>query len=141
MSRFATLALAALVMPLVAFAQSATMYKTPWCGCCLGHADYLRDQGYEVEIIEQDSEALAALKTEHAIPQEQRGCHTLVIDGYVIEGHVPIEAIEALLVKRPDITGISLPGMPMGSPGMSGEKAGSFKVEVIGAPGKIFMEE
>lgn len=140
MLRFLTLSIAALIIPLVALAQTATMYKTPWCGCCLGHAEYLREQGYEVEIVEQDGEALAALKTEHAVPREQQGCHTLIIEGYVVEGHVPVEAIEALLAKRPDITGITLPGMPAGSPGMSGEKAAPFKVEVIGTPGMIFME-
>lgn len=140
MIRFATLVFAAMMVPMMALAQAATMYKTPYCGCCLGHAEYLRDRGYEVEIVEMDNQALAALKTERAIPDAQQGCHTLIIEGYVIEGHVPVEAIEALLAKRPDITGISLPGMPAGSPGMSGEKDARFKVEVIGTPGMVFME-
>lgn len=140
MTRFTTLMLAALMVPMMALAQAAAMYKSPYCGCCLGHAEYLRDQGYEVEIVEMDNQALAALKTERAIPGEQQGCHTLIIEGYVIEGHVPAEAIDALLAKRPDITGISLPGMPAGSPGMSGEKTAPFKVEVIGTPGMVFME-
>ena len=140
MKRLLTLALMSVMMPVFAWAQTAMMYRSPSCGCCLGHAEYLRDQGYEVEIVEMDNQALAALKTERAIPGEQQGCHTLIIEGYVIEGHVPAEAIDALLAKRPDITGISLPGMPAGSPGMSGEKTAPFKVEVIGTPGMVFME-
>ena len=121
-------------------AQSATMYKTPWCGCCAGHANYLLEQGFEVEVVEKSAEALADVKDRHNIPAGQRGCHTLVIDGYAIEGHVPAEAIRQLLEKRPDITGISLPGMPAGSPGMSGEKTAPFKVEIIGENRTIFME-
>ena len=140
MFRFAALAAIALLAPLIAMAQSATMYKTPWCGCCSGHAAYLDEHGFDVEIIEQSAEELAGIKDKHAVPAAQQGCHTLVIEGYVVEGHVPAEAIEALLAKRPDITGISLPGMPTGSPGMSGDKTGPFTVEVIGTDGKVFME-
>lgn len=140
MTRFATLALAALLMPLMALAQAATMYKTPWCGCCLGHAEYLEDHGFEIEIVELQPDELSALKSERGIPARQGGCHTLIVEGYVVEGHVPVEAIEALLEKRPDITGLSLPGMPAGSPGMGGEKSAPFSIEVIGTPGMIFME-
>ncbi|RIJ15077.1 DUF411 domain-containing protein [Henriciella mobilis] len=140
MIRFASLALAALMIPLMALAQAATMYKTPWCGCCLGHAKYLEDHGFEVEIVELQPDALNELKAERGIPARQGGCHTLIVEGYVVEGHVPVEAIETLLEERPDITGLSLPGMPAGSPGMGGEKSAPFKIEVIGTPGKIFME-
>lgn len=140
MKRFLAIACITFLAPLSVLAQSATMYKSPYCGCCLSHADYLRDHGFEVEIVEQEPEALATLKQEHAIPQRHHSCHTLLVEGYVVEGHVPVEAIEHLLAKRPDITGITLPGMPAGSPGMNGEKTGPFKILVIGNDGRVFME-
>lgn len=138
MKRLFSLALVALMTPMTALAQSATMYRTPYCGCCLGHADYLRSLGFEVDIVELQPEALAAMKAGHAIPAAQQGCHTLMVEGYVVEGHVPVEAINKLLEERPDIVGISLPGMPMGSPGMGGQKAEPFKVMVIGEDDEIF---
>ena len=136
MKRILALLLAAVMTPLMAMA--ATLYRTPYCGCCLGHAAYLTDQGYEVEVVELTPEALAAMKAEHSIPQDQQGCHTLMIDGYVVEGHVPVEAIEKLLAERPDIVGISLPGMPAGSPGMGGTKSEPFTVMVIGEGDEVF---
>lgn len=138
MKRFVLATLAVLMTPLMAFAQSATMYRSPYCGCCLGHAEYLRQQGYEVEVIELEPEALAYMKAEHTIPERQQGCHTIMIEGYVVEGHVPVEAIEKLLAERPDIAGITLPGMPAGSPGMGGTKSEPFTVLVIGEGDEVF---
>lgn len=140
MPRLLILAAAMAFTPLMALAQAATMYKSAWCGCCTGHAEYLAEHGYDVEIVELEGEALAAIKQEHAVPHEQQGCHTLVIDGYAIEGHVPVEAIQALLDQRPDIAGITLPGMPAGSPGMGGTKTAPFQILVIGSDGRVFME-
>lgn len=138
MPRFLTLIAIAALIPLFAFAQTASLFRSPYCGCCLGHAQYLQDQGYEVEVIELEQAALAGLKQSRGIPDALQGCHTVIIEGYVIEGHVPVEAIEQLLAERPDITGISLPGMPMGSPGMNGEKTAPFTVMEIGGNGGVF---
>ncbi|MGB3627020.1 MAG: DUF411 domain-containing protein [Henriciella sp.] len=138
MRRFLTLALMTMMMPVFAWAQSAMLYRSPTCGCCLGHADYLREQGFEVEVVELETEALAYLKAEQTIPRKQQGCHTIMIEGYVVEGHVPVDAINKLLAERPDIKGIALPGMPMGSPGMGGEKTAPFAVMVIGEDDEVF---
>lgn len=138
MKRLLTLALMSVMMPVFAWAQTAMMYRSPSCGCCLGHAEYLREQGFEVEVVSLEHELLALLKEDRKIPRAHQGCHTIEIDGYVIEGHVPVEAINKLLTERPDIIGISLPGMPMGSPGMNGEKTEPFTVMVIGEDDKVF---
>ncbi len=106
--------------------KEATLYKNPQCGCCTGYADYLRENGYKINII--PTENLSMVKQSHGITDEMEACHTMLIDGYVVEGHVPVSIVDKLLSERPDITGIYLPGMPMGSPGMSGEKEEAFKV-------------
>lgn len=136
--RFMILLTAALLLPLAAAAQSAAMYKDPFCGCCTGHAEYLRENGFDVTIIETPPEKLAAIKQKHQIPPALQGCHTLLVNGYVVEGHVPVEAIERMLSEKPDIIGISLPGMPSGSPGMGGVKIAPFKVMIIGGDAGIY---
>lgn len=115
-------------------AREATMYKRPYCSCCDGHADHLRANGYRVTVIQ--SENMSLIKQQHNVPQELEGCHTILVDGYVVEGHVPARVIDRLLKERPDIRGISLPGMPDGSPGMGGEKTAPFEIHAItgGAP-------
>lgn len=85
--------------------------------------------GFTVHSMPMDD--MAAVKRERGLPQASWSCHTAVIDGYVVEGHVPIEAIEALLADRPAIDGIALPGMPAGSPGMSGQREGPLEVLAI----------
>ena len=140
MKRFIILLAAALLLPLTAVAQSATMYKDPFCGCCTGHAEYLRENGFDVTIVETPPEKLAAIKEKHQVPPALQGCHTLLVKGYVVEGHVPVEAIEKLLAEEPDIIGVSLPGMPLGSPGMGGLKTAPFQIMTIGGDGGVFAE-
>ncbi|NVK40742.1 MAG: DUF411 domain-containing protein [Oceanospirillaceae bacterium] len=121
-------------------ALTATLYKRAQCGCCSGHADYLRDHGFDVEVVESDR--LTELKREHGVPASLQSCHTLVIDGYVVEGHVPVASIRRLLDERPAITGIALPGMPQGSPGMSGQKTAPFKIyELSAGMPRVFATE
>lgn len=119
-----------LLLPLRALADDAaktgTLYKDPDCGCCEDYAKYLRQNGFEIKIV--PTEELPQLRAEQGVPEEMAGCHMTLIDGYVVEGHVPAAMINRLLSERPTIRGISLPGMPMGSPGMSGEKTGPFTV-------------
>jgi len=118
----------------------ATMYKQPYCGCCEGHADHLRANGFKVNVIE--AENLSHIKSQHGVPQELEGCHTTVVGGYVVEGHVPATMLRKLLKQRPAIRGIALPGMPDGSPGMSGTKSAPFVVyEFSTTRGGVFATE
>ncbi len=121
-------------------AKQAVLYKNPECGCCQAYAEYLQDNGFAVTV--RPTENMSLIKQRHAVPEHFEGCHTLLVDGYVVEGHVPLSAIERLLDERPAIKGISLPGMPQGSPGMSGRKTAPFTVYELtdGAP-KVYAVE
>jgi hypothetical protein len=92
------------------------VYKTPTCGCCGKWIDHLRAAGFSVE--STDLRDLTALKALNGVPQGLASCHTAMIDGYVVEGHVPASDIERLLKERPKVAGLAVPGMPLGSPGM-----------------------
>jgi hypothetical protein len=92
------------------------VYQSPTCGCCSGWVGYVEERGYTVTM--ENVTDIAAVKAEHNVPLAMQSCHTAVIDGYVIEGHVPADAIDRLLTERPDVVGIAVPGMPIGSPGM-----------------------
>lgn len=120
--------------------RQATLYKNPQCGCCEGYADYLRDNGFEVTV--KPTHDLPLLHLQHGVPEPLVGCHTTLVDGYVVEGHVPIGAVLRMLDERPAIKGISLPGMPAGSPGMDGEKEAPFTIYEIreGEP-KVYAVE
>lgn len=135
LAAFAALALAA---PALAQEKSAVLYKAEGCGCCDGHADHLRANGYKVRVVELAD--LEPIKRKHSVPSAQAGCHTIEVGGYVVEGHVPAKVIDRLLAEKPAIKGISLPGMPEGSPGMGGAKTEPFKVEVLGSD-KVFAVE
>ena len=135
---FFVLALTFAAAPSVAQAQQqkvAVMYKTAGCGCCDGHADHLRASGYKVRVVEVAD--LDAIKRKHSVPASEQGCHTIEVGGYVVEGHVPAKIIDKLLAEKPKIKGVSLPGMPDGSPGMSGTKTAPFKVYELGTQ-KVF---
>ncbi len=92
------------------------VYKTPTCGCCTKWIDHLREAGFEVEATNMPD--LTTLKAMNGVPAELTSCHTGMIEGYLIEGHVPASDITKLLQERPKIAGLAVPGMPMGSPGM-----------------------
>ncbi|HBC09465.1 MAG TPA: metal-binding protein [Rhodospirillaceae bacterium] len=128
------------VSTLAADRPDATIIKNPQCGCCESYADYLRENGFKVTV--KASHDLTLMKREMGVPDDFAGCHTMVLDKYVVEGHVPVSAIDKLLAERPDIKGISLPGMPQGSPGMSGTKTAPFTVYQFGqGPAKVFTVE
>ena len=95
---------------------TAIVYKSPTCSCCSKWVDHLRSAGFPVEVREPPD--LNAVKEKYQVPADMRSCHTAVIDGYVIEGHVPAADIQSLLQQRPQAIGLSVPGMPLGSPGM-----------------------
>jgi hypothetical protein len=115
------------------------LYKSPECGCCDGYADYLRQHGFAVTVTATPE--LSDISRKAGIPSELQGCHTAFVGGYVVDGHVPVEAINKMLAERAPIKGITLPGMPEGSPGMVGTKTGRFTVYQIGKNGtsKAFM--
>ena len=125
--------------PLHAAPVTVRLYKSPECGCCEGYADYLRHHGFAVT--SEPTNELAEISRKAGIPADLQGCHTAFIGDYVVDGHVPAEVIEKLLAERPAIKGITLPGMPAGSPGMVGEKAEPFTIYAIGQDGKssVFM--
>lgn len=106
-----------------------TVWKSPTCGCCGGWVDHLEEEGFEVEVV--DSYDLQAVKAEHGVTADLASCHTAVVDGYVVEGHVPAEDIRRLLAERPDVAGIAAPGMPVGSPGMEVEGRAPDAYDVV----------
>jgi len=116
----ALVTLATLTVP--AFAEDAkprmTVMKTESCGCCNAWIDHLEANGFEVEARNMPYDALDRLKTASGIAEEHKSCHTGMVGGYVVEGHVPASDIHAMLERKPDALGLSVPAMPVGSPGM-----------------------
>ena len=92
------------------------VYKSPSCGCCNAWISHLRDAGFEVEA--HDVNDVSAIKRQSGVPRRLWSCHTALVEGYVIEGHTPAAEVVRLLAERPQITGLAVPGMPAGSPGM-----------------------
>tara|TARA_R110000787_G_scaffold286414_1_gene404743 strand:+ start:19136 stop:19579 length:444 start_codon:yes stop_codon:yes gene_type:complete len=121
----------------VAQAASYTMFRDPNCGCCLNWAAHV-EKGMAVAVETVDSPDMGAVKTDRNVPQDLRSCHTMEVEGYVIEGHVPADAIAKLLRERPDgVTGLAVPGMPLGSPGMeAGGRTQSYQVIAFGPAGQ-----
>lgn len=92
------------------------MHKDPNCGCCSAWAEHLEANGFRVKTVAERD--MQSVKRRFAVPQRLTSCHTAKVDGYVIEGHVPASAIKRLLRERPAVSGLAVPGMPLGSPGM-----------------------
>ena len=119
-----------------------TLYRNPNCTCCLNYAEYLRGAGFEV--IVDSKQDLALIRKQLHVPEQFDGCHVSVIGKYAVEGHVSADVIKKLLVEHPAIAGVSVPGMPPGTPGMTGRKAGPLPVYEIrsdSAPGKVFATQ
>lgn len=109
-----------------------TMHKDPYCECCSLWARHVEGAGFPVSVvIDRDMEAF---KRSVGVPAGKGSCHTAQVEGYFIEGHVPVEDIQRLLAERPDARGLSAPGMPIGSPGMPGQ-ARPYTVYLIGKDG------
>ncbi len=107
-------------------ALEVTVYKSPTCGCCNKWIGHMEANGFEVNA--HDLADLTQIKLEHGVRQELTSCHTALVDGYVIEGHVPAEDIQRLLQERPEVVGLAVPGMVMGSPGMEGATSEPYNV-------------
>ncbi len=124
-------------------AEEVTLYKNPQCGCCEDYARYLRSNGFTVTV--KPTHDLVAMSRDAGMTEDFQGCHLSRIGDYVVSGHVPVSAINKLLTERPAIKGITLPGMPEGSPGMSGKKTNPLTVYEVGGTGgdkpKIYTVE
>jgi hypothetical protein len=114
-------------------AESLTMYRDPSCGCCEAWAEHMR-QGdrHNVEVV--DHPDMASVKMQHGVPDDLRSCHTMIANGYVIEGHVPAADVERLLAEKPEwVEGLAVAGMPLGSPGMeAGGRVQPYQVIAFG---------
>lgn len=132
---FSTTALAA------GAAQSIHVYKSPTCGCCTDWIKHLEDNGFEVDVTETHN--LNPVKADAGLTPALASCHTAFIGDYVIEGHVPASDIHRLIAEAPRATGLSVPGMPLGSPGMEvGDQKDHYKVILFNAAGqtRVFAE-
>ena len=118
-------------------AASYTMFRDPYCGCCEKWADHIHNE-MAAEIAVEESTEMAAIKDQRGVPTDLRSCHTMVVDGYVIEGHVPAADIERLLAERPEgVAGLAVAGMPLGSPGMEvGDRTQPYQVIAFGDAGR-----
>jgi hypothetical protein len=96
--------------------KTMTVYKSPSCGCCSKWIDIMKSKGFKVDVIETNE--VNNIKQKAGLQAGQTSCHTAFVDGYVIEGHVDYSAVKKMLVEKPNILGITVPGMPIGSPGM-----------------------
>ena len=112
----------------------ATLYKNPECTCCEGYARYLEQNGFYVDV--KPTHELAEISSKAGVPEHLQGCHTMFVGGYVVDGHVPVEIVRKLLAEKPAIAGITLPGMPSGSPGMTGPKTETWTIYAITKDGK-----
>lgn len=118
--------------------KEITVFKKPNCHCCTKWVSYLEENGFTVDASQSDT--LDAVKDHYLVPEELESCHTAVIDGYVVEGHVPVESINKLLESEPDAQGIAVPGMSTGTPGM-GNDGTPFEVYLFDEEGNRLLYE
>ena len=109
------------------------VYKTASCGCCKAWVQHLRDNGFQVETM--DMPDLSLIKQKYGVKPALQACHTAVVNGYVVEGHVPADVIMKLLKERPAVVGVAVPGMPSGSPGMEGASKERYDVLTLDRAG------
>ena len=118
--------------------MNVEVFKTPSCGCCYGYVLFLEKEKFNVK--QTDMRSLHSIKKKYNIPLEMQSCHTTIMGKYFIEGHVPLQAVNKLLKEQPEIDGIALPGMPIGTPGMPGEKEEPYVIyQLIDGKFSVFM--
>ncbi len=106
---------------------SVTVYRSPDCSCCGGWIDHLKAQGFKIS--DFPTSEIDAIKEKYKVPDNLTSCHTAIVNGYVIEGHVPADDIKRLLQEKPNVIGLSVPQMPVGTPGMeTGNQKDPFTV-------------
>lgn len=120
-------------------AQTMEVFKSPTCGCCSKWVDHVREGGFTVKVTEMSDEALSTLKDKHGVPRTAQSCHTGLVGGYVVEGHVPVTEVHRLLKERPAVAGIAVGGMPTGSPGMEvpGQRPQTYNVVTFDKQGAV----
>ena len=126
----ALFALAALTLA----APKVVVYKDPECGCCGAWVDHMKANGFSVTV--HDVRDMAPHKQKLGVPERLASCHTAVVDGYTIEGHVPASEVKRLLKERPKAKGLAVPGMPQGSPGMETGKLDPYDVLLFDTGGR-----
>lgn len=114
-------------------AQQIAVYKSPTCGCCKKWINHLENNGFDVTA--HDTNNVDAIKQEHGVAPHLASCHTALVNGYIIEGHVPADTIQRLLKEKPVAAGLAVPGMPMGSPGMEGPRKDPYNVLLFNRSG------
>jgi hypothetical protein len=112
-----------------------TVYKSPTCGCCSKWVRHLEENGFSVET--HDVRDLTPMKRANGVPEPLSSCHTAFVGGYVVEGHVPASDVKRLLAQRPQVSGLAVPGMPEGSPGMEGPNPERYRVLTFGPDGQV----
>jgi hypothetical protein len=115
-----------LVSPAVAAGPEAKVYKTKTCGCCAIWVEHLKANGFQTVVT--DVPSTAEYRKKHGVPEKLQSCHTAVVGGYAVEGHVPAADIKRLLKEKPKAKGLAVPGMPLGSPGMEGPRRDAYSV-------------
>lgn len=122
--------------PLKSTALNATVYHSPDCNCCGGWIDHLKAQGFQ--ITDFSTPDIETVKQKYNVPDNLSSCHTAIVNGYVIEGHVPANDIKRLLQEKPNVTGLSVPQMPVGTPGMEmGDRKDPFSVLSFDSKGSV----
>lgn len=133
------LLLSVLAKPASASATIMTVHKDPNCGCCHLWAEAMQKAGFDVRL--DDIDDLVPIKTRLGVPRELEGCHTAEVDGYFLEGHVPLSSVRKLLAERPRVKGLAVPGMPSGSLGMGDNPSASYDVVAVSVIGKPYLFE
>ena len=126
------------IHPTASAAEEVVVYKTPTCGCCNDWVQHLRDAGLQVSVVNVDS--TQSIRDEAGVPNRLGSCHTAVIGDYFVEGHVPADLVQELMTSKPDnLRGITVPGMPIGSPGMEGPNPVEYDVLALDNDGQVFV--
>ncbi|MCU7815730.1 MAG: DUF411 domain-containing protein [Candidatus Thiodiazotropha sp. (ex Rostrolucina anterorostrata)] len=115
-------------------AADIVVYKSPTCGCCSAWIKHLQKNGFSVEM--HDRKNMQLVKNSLGVPNHLQSCHTALVGGYIVEGHVPADDITRLLKEKPAVKGVTVPGMPMGSPGMEGPRKDKYDVLTFEKNGK-----
>jgi len=135
--RSALVAIASLLQARAAFAAQKPMtmvHRDPSCGCCSGWIQHLQNAGFVTKVL--DTRDRDAVKRRLGVPDDLAACHTAEVSGYVVEGHVPATALRRFLAEKPQATGLAVPGMPIGSPGMEGGNPEPYEVVLFGPNGR-----
>ena len=118
------------------------VYKSPTCGCCSKWVDHIEENGFVAVTRDVDNLELARMKQELGVPASEFSCHTAIVAGYTIEGHVPADAIRRLLTEKPaGVRGLAVPDMPVGSPGMEGLFPRKYDIHTFDDDGNVAVYE